>query len=152
MQHFHQFASSGDPEEACQGMPRHHETNRAGYRGTHIIEKHLWDGQLATSMTSPPTFSHFWVTNTQFPAWSSLVTLCLFFSNSEKCNVHTMSLLGFRALPYYKEGRIFKRLRVFVHPWNWKFKRPVTEGGGGLIVSRYSVKERKCCLVGKFWP
>ena len=89
-----------------------------------------------------------------FSNWirSSLVTLCLFFSNSEKCNVHTMSLLGFRALPYYKEGRIFKRLRVFVHPWNWKFKWPVTEGGGGLIVSRYSVRERKCCLVGKFWP
>ena len=62
-------ASSGDHEEAYQGMPRHHETNRVGYRDTSLALTPLWNGQFATFVTSPPTLSHFGVANTQFPAW-----------------------------------------------------------------------------------
>ena len=69
MHNFLPRASSGNPEEAYQGMPRHHETNRVGYRDTSLALTPLWNSQFATFVTSSPTLSHFGVANTQFPAW-----------------------------------------------------------------------------------
>ena len=50
-------ASSGDAELAYQGMLRHHEINRIGYRDTSLVLTHLWNSQIATFMTFPPTLS-----------------------------------------------------------------------------------------------
>ena len=81
--------------------------------------------------------------HSQIELQSSLVTLSLFFSNSEKY------IQGLSVLPYYKESRILAQLRVFVYSWKWKIKQPVTEGGCQfLAISRYRVRDQKCRDVG----
>ena len=67
-------ASSGDAELAYQGMLRHHEINRIGYRDSSLVLTHLWNSQIATFMTFPPTLSgkcSFQPGDSKFTGWDN---------------------------------------------------------------------------------